>query len=111
MKTVYDTIGSIIYYLVISFCVAILGIMVFGSATTKEVESYTIEATITDKSIVDEYRQSREYLLFWVDGEESGELEVGSKTYARYAVGDLIPVEVTVKESCFGTQNFYKYGG
>lgn len=111
MKTIHEIFSTIIYYLVVAFCVAILGVMIFGSATTEEVETYTIEATITDKDIIDEYRQSREYLLFWVDGEESGELEVGSKTYARYAVGNTIQIEVTVKESIFGTQNFYKYGG
>ena len=107
----YRYISNAIYYLVSAFCILLIGVILFGSITTREVETYTIEATITDKSIVDEYRKPRDYLLFWVDGEESGELEVGSNTYARYAVGDLIPIEVTVKESCFGTQNFYKYGG
>ena len=110
MRTINDIISTIIYYLVIAFFVALLGIIIFGTITTEVVETYTIEATITDKDIVEEYRKSRDYLLFWVNGEESGELEVGSHTYARYAVGDLIPIEVTVKESCFGTQNFYNYG-
>lgn len=111
MRTASKIIGAIFYFLIIAFCVFILGIFIVGCITTEEVETYTIEATITDKDIIDEYRQSREYLLFWVNGEESGELEVGSKTYARYAVGDLVPIKVTVKESCFGTQNFYEFGG
>jgi len=111
MKTIGTIISSIFCFLAIAFCAFILGIFIVGAVTTEEVETYTIEATITDKDIIDEYRQSREYLLFWVNGEESGELEVGSKTYARYAVGDLIPIKVTVKESCFGIQNFYDFGG
>jgi hypothetical protein len=110
MKTIGTIFGSIISFLGIAFCIFILGVFICGAITTEEVETYTIEATITDKDIIDEYRQSREYLLFWVNGEEAGELEVGSKTYAKYAVGDLIPIKVTVKESCFGTQNFYEYG-
>lgn len=111
MRTASEIISAIIYFLILAFCVFILGIFIVGAVTTEEVETYTIEATITDKDIIDEYRQSREYLLFWVNGEESGELKVGSGTYARYAVGDLVPIEVTVKESCFGTQNFYEFGG
>jgi hypothetical protein len=107
----YRYIANVIRYLVTVFCILILGAVICGIVTTEVVETYGIEATITDKSIVDEYKKPRDYLLFWVNGEEAGELEVGSVTYARYAVGDLIPIEVTVKENCFGIQHFYEFGG
>ena len=110
--TIMKIIGSIFFYLFIAFLVFMIGALVCSLVTTGVVETYEIEAIITDKSIVDEYKQPREYLIFWVDGEEAGELEVGSNTYARYAVGDLIPIKVIVKENCFGTTlNFYEYGG
>lgn len=104
---IFTTIGAIIT----GGFIFVLLVLITGAVTTHEVETYTIEATITDKCIVDEYRQSREYLLFWVDGEASGEVDVSPTVYAKYTVGDLLPMEVTVKESIYGTQNFYKYGG
>lgn len=109
--TIANIISATIGAIIIGGCIFVLLVLVSGVVTTHEVETYTIEATITDKCVVDEYRQPRDYLLFWVEGEASGEVDVSPTIYAKYAVGDLLPIEVTVKESIYGTQNFYSFGG
>jgi hypothetical protein len=46
-----------------------------------------------------------------VDGDEAGEVWVTSADYARHSIGDLIRVEVEVRENIFGEiEENYEFG-
>lgn len=97
------------------FCGVILfGILlvpVLGFTTYHTVETYAFDATVTDKAVVDEKGQPRCYALFFVDGDEAGEVWVTSADYARHSIGDLIRVEVEVRENIFGEiEENYEFG-
>lgn len=84
---------------------------VLECATYHTVEIYAFDATVTDKAVVDERYQPRCYVLFFVDGDEAGEVWVTSADYARHSVGDLIRVEVEVRENIFGEiEENYEFG-
>lgn len=93
-----------------------LGAMLFllpvlESVTYHTVETYAFHATVTDKAVVDERYQPRCYVLFFVDGDEAGEVWVTSADYARHSIGDLIRVEVEVRENIFGEiEENYEFG-
>lgn len=95
-------------------CVVLFGILlvsVLRFTTYHTVETYTFEATVTDKAVVDEGNHSHCYILFFVDGDEAGEVWVTSADYARYSIGDLIRVEVEVRENIFGKiEENYEFG-
>lgn len=110
MKNVASTISTLFIAAVLCFLIALILIPVLDGVTECEVESYSFHATITDKAIVDEYRKPREYLLFFVDGEEAGAVDVMTHEYARYAIGDTILVNATVVESIFGEGVIYDLG-
>lgn len=101
--------------LVSLFCGAILfGILllpVLGFTTYQTVETYSFDAVVTDKAVVDERYQPRCYVLFFVDGDEAGEVWVTSADYARHSIGDFIRVEVEVRENIFGKiEENYEFG-
>lgn len=101
--------------LVSLFCgIALFGILlvpVLGFATYETVETYAFDATVTDKAVVDERHQPRCYILFFVEGSEAGEVWVTSADYARHSIGDLIRVEVEVRENIFGKiEENYEFG-
>ena len=84
---------------------------VLECATYHTVETYAFDATVTDKAVVDERYQPRCYVLFFVDGDEAGEVWVTSADYARHSIGDLIRVEVEVRENIFGEiEENYEFG-
>lgn len=84
---------------------------VLECATYHTVETYAFYATVTDKAVVDERYQPRCYVLFFVDGDEAGEVWVTSADYARHSIGDLIRVEVEVRENIFGEiEENYEFG-
>lgn len=106
---------NILTSLVTLFCVAILFgiplVPVLGFTTYHTVETYAFDATVTDKAVVDERHQPRCYILFFVDGDEAGEVWVTSADYARHNIGDLIRVEVEVRENIFGKiEENYEFG-
>lgn len=89
----------------------ILLVPVLGFTTYHAVETYAFDATVTDKAVVDERHQPRCYMLFFVEGSEAGEVWVTSADYARHSVGDLIRVEVEVRENIFGKiEENYEFG-
>jgi hypothetical protein len=84
---------------------------VLGFTTYETVETYAFTATVTDKAVVDERHQPRCYILFFVDGSEAGEVWVTSADYARHSIGDLVRVEVEVRENIFGKiEENYEFG-
>lgn len=84
---------------------------VLECATYHTVETYAFHATVTDKAVVDERYQPRCYVLFFVDGDEAGEVWVTSADYARHSIGDPIRVEVEVRENIFGEiEENYEFG-
>jgi len=96
----------VLFGLLFLLCVSVLGL-----TTYQTVETYAFDATVTDKAVVDEGHQSRCYMLFFVDGSEAGEVWVTSADYARHSVGDLIRVEVEVRENIYGTiEENYEFG-
>lgn len=90
---------------------AMLLLPVLGFTTYETVETYAFHATVTDKAVVDERYQPRCYILFFVDGDEAGEVWVTPADYARHSIGDLIRVEVEVRENIFGKiEENYEFG-
>lgn len=84
---------------------------VLGFATYHTVETYAFDAIVTDKAVVDERYQPRCYVLFFVEDSEAGEVWVTSADYARHSIGDLIRVEVEVRENIFGKiEENYEFG-
>ena len=110
MRKFEEVVGSLAGIALICFLLHWFGSLALEAVTIHEVETYSFHATITDKAIVDEYRQPREYLLFFVDGEEAGAVDVMAHEYARYAIGDMILVNATVAENYHDEWVFYDLG-
>jgi hypothetical protein len=108
MKKIETAIKNAFTALVLLF---VLGLPVLGWITLDTVETYAFHATITDKAVIDEKGSPCRYILFFVDGEEAGEMYVEPADYARHGVGDLVRVEAEVKENIFTkSQTFYTLG-
>lgn len=101
--------------LAILFCGIVLFanllVPVLGFTTYHTVETYAFEATVTDKAVVNDRHQPCCYVLFFVEDSEAGEVWVTSADYARHSIGDLIRVEVEVRENIFGKiEENYEFG-
>lgn len=112
MKKTTNVLAPIITLIGSFILAAVLFLLpVLECATYHTVETYAFDATVTDKAVVDERYQPRCYVLFFVDGDEAGEVWVTSADYARHSVGDLIRVEVEVRENIFGEiEENYEFG-
>lgn len=111
MKKFTNALSSIITLLGGIILFAILLVPVLGFTTYQTVETYAFDATVTDKAVVDERYEPRCYVLFFVDDDEAGEVWVTSADYARHSIGDLIRVEVEVRENIFGEiEENYEFG-
>lgn len=111
MRKTTDILTSLVSLLCGAILFGILLVPVLGFTTYHIVETYAFDATVTDKAVVDERYQPRCYVLFFVDGDEAGEVWVTSADYARHSVGDLIRVEVEVRENIFGKiEENYEFG-
>lgn len=102
-----------------NFAILLCGIALFGillvpavgHTTYQTVETYAFDATVTDKAVVGDRYQPCCYVLFFVEGSEAGEVWVTSADYARHSIGDLIRVEVEVRENIYGTiEENYEFG-
>lgn len=111
MKKIMNALANLATLLCCAVLLGVLLVPVLGSATYKTVENYAFDATVTDKAVVDERGQPRCYVLFFVEGSEAGEVWVTSADYARHGIGDLIRVEVEVRENIFGEiEENYEFG-
>lgn len=112
MKKFASALSSIIILIGGFILAAMLFLLpVLECATYHTVETYAFHATVTDKAVVDERYQPRCYILFFVDGDEAGEVWVTPADYARHGIGDLIRVEAEVRENIFGEiEENYEFG-
>lgn len=111
MKKFASALSSIITLVGGFILFAMLLLPVLGFTTYETVETYAFHATVTDKAVVDERYQPRCYILFFVDGDEAGEVWVTPADYARHGIGDLIRVEAEVRENIFGEiEENYEFG-
>lgn len=112
MKKTTNVLAPIITLIGSFILAAVLFLLpVLECATYHTVETYAFHATVTDKAVVDERYQPRCYILFFVDGDEAGEVWVTPADYARHGIGDLIRVEVEVRENIFGEiEENYEFG-
>lgn len=90
---------------IVALILSVLFILFMGidQAGSTEVETYEFTATIThmEQNATRSYRGSITYhrMIYYVNGETAGYLEVMPDTYARYQVGDFITLKVTELES------------
>lgn len=111
MKKFADTFAHLTVLLCGFILFSILLMPVLGFATYHTVETYAFDAVVTDKAVVDERGVPTCYMLFFVDGDEAGEVWVTSADYARHGIGDFIRVEVEVRENIFGKiEENYEFG-
>ena len=111
MRKIETTLHNLFSILALLFIVAVIALPILGFVTMDTVETYAFHATVTDKAVVDERYQPRCYVLFFVDGDDAGEVWVTSADYARHSIGDLIRVEVEVRENIFGEiEENYEFG-
>ena len=111
MHKIETALRNLFSILALLFIVAIIALPILGFVTMDIIETYAFHATVTDKAVVDEKGSPCRYILFFVDGEEAGELYVEPADYARYGIGELVRVEAEVKENIFTkSQTFYTLG-
>lgn len=83
--------------------IALVGLGIVDDITTKEVETYTVGMEIIEKDYSTYYVKNSgtrtNYILNVRGSGESFVEKVGEQTYAKYAVGDIVEVEVRVMES------------
>ena len=96
-------ITMIIILVFIACLIGLLGLGVVDNITTKEVETYTVGMEIIEKDCSTYYvKNSGTRTSYILNARGSGESfieKVGEQTYAKYAVGDIVEVEVRVMES------------
>ena len=111
MRKIETALHNLFSIFALLFIVAIIALPILGFVTMDTVETYAFHATVTDKAVVDEKGSPCRYILFFVDGDEAGELYVEPADYARYGIGELVRVEAEVKENIFTkSQTFYTLG-
>ena len=89
--------GVIVMILTVCF----FALLAYTDSIPPEIETFTANATITDKDVVDARYVPVRYMIFWVcDGEHAGVFHVTAGEYARYAIGDEISVTVTITKKC-----------
>lgn len=109
MKTAAARLNIIFIFAAI-ICIA-LSILLVKELELKEVESYSVGMEVTEKTIQKRPRFER---IFSIDGSgESCRIAVTNDQYNSYNLGDILRVEVTIKESSIlGIQyKFYKILG
>ena len=91
---------------IVALILSVLFILFMGidQAGSTEVETYEFTATIThmeQNATRNRPSDNLKYhrMIYYVDGETAGYLEVMPDTYARYQVGDFITLKVTKLES------------
>jgi hypothetical protein len=92
--------------IIIMIAILMAGLLVLGTVFgilfhETEIETYTIEATVTH---LDTTRSNgvNHYLVSFVDGDLSGIVDADEEEYAKITEGDLIFIEVSVYENTVG---------
>lgn len=96
------------------FCCAVLIFAAMAELATPdyptEVEVYTIGCEISNMDITTNGSSIRKHIVSVRNDEFAATIDVEAETYAKYTEGEIVEVEVTVKESKDGTEqkNFYR---
>lgn len=117
MKKIY--LGEIIMWIILILAViALIGIItltVIEWTTQEEVETYTIGMEIIEKDYSVYYVKNSgtrtKYILNLRGSGHAIVMNVDEQTYAKYAVGELLEVEVTELESALSTDVEYRIVG
>lgn len=99
-------------------CVFLLGLLVWfayhgivGKVTTYEVERYTVGAEVSHSDYTSYYKKNSgtitKYVIAVRNDDFSTVFNVSAETYAKYAVGDV--VEVEVREMANKYNNWFEY--
>ena len=95
--------------------IGIITISVVEWTTQEEVETYTIGMEVIEKDYSVYYVKNSgtrtEYILNLRGSGHAIVMKVNEQTYAKYAVGELLEVEVIELESALGTHVEYKIVG
>lgn len=89
---------------------AVLSIFLVEDKQLTEIETYSVGMKITEKTI----QQPENAKIFSLEGSgEQVRMEVSNSNYKRYNTGDILEVEITIKESKFThiQSKFYKILG
>ena len=117
MKKIYfgEIIMWIILILAVIGLIGIITLTVIEWTTQEEVETYTIGMEIIEKDYSVYYVKNSgtrtKYILNLRGSGHAIVMNVGEQTYAKYAVGELLEVEVTELESALSTDIEYKIVG
>ena len=117
MKKIYfgEIIVWIFLVLAVIALIGIITISVVEWATEEEVETYTIGMEVIEKDYSVYYVKNSgtrtEYILNLRGSGHAIVMKVSEQTYAKYAVGELLEVEVTELESALSTDVEYRIVG
>lgn len=110
-KSVAEIIFDTVVTLFVLFCMTVLGMLVADVATTAEVESYTVGCEVTQLAYAEKSVSRTDSRAVYKMGVRNDDfattIEVSSADFARYVVGDVVEVEVTVLANCFGERTEY----
>ena len=115
MKKFFDNVLMVVAVLL---CVFLLGVMawftyhnVTDKLTTYEVERYTVGAEVSHSDYTSYYQKNSgtitKYVLAVRNDDFSTVFNVSAETYAKYAVGDVVEVEVREMASKYNNWNDY----
>lgn len=99
-------------------CVFLLGLLVWGAyhgivdkLTTYEMERYTVGAEVSHSDYTSYYKKNSgtitKYVIAVRNDDFSTVFNVSAETYAKYAVGDVVEVEVREMVSKYNNWNDY----
>jgi hypothetical protein len=115
MKKFFNNVLIIVAVLATIF---LLGVLAWGAyhgivdkLTTYEVERYTVGAEVSHSDYTSYYKKNSgtitKYVLAVRNNDFSTVFNVSAETYAKYAVGDV--VEVEVREMASNYNNWFEY--
>lgn len=115
MKKLLDNLLMVVAILATIF---LLGLLVWGAyhgivdkLTTYEVERYTVGAEVSHSDYTSYYKKNSgtitKYVLAVRNDDFSTVFNVSAETYAKYAVGDVVEVEVREMTSKYNNWNDY----
>lgn len=115
MKKFFDEMLMVVAVLV---CIFLLGLMTWfaylgitDKLTTYEVERYTVGAEVSHSDYTSYYKKNSgtitKYVIAVRNDDFSTVFNVSAETYAKYAVGDVVEVEVREIASKYNNWNDY----
>lgn len=112
----WDCIVNYLLFFGIICCLGLMCALMAELATPDypiEAETYTIGCEISNMDIIVNGSSIRKHIISVRNDEFAATIDVDAETYAKYTEGEIVEVEVTVKENKDGTEqkNFYRLIG